>query len=111
MVFVTGGYRAGKRAFVAETFGYTPSEFSDSIACDSPIVYDLQDVEITSIEEVLLNLSSKQVVICNELGCGVVPIDKSLREKRELVGKLCIEIAKKADEVYRVYAGIGVRIK
>lgn len=111
MIFVTGGYQAGKRQFVIDELGYTQNDLSFDIVTDSKVLYNLQDIYVTDIDQTLQLLKHKEVIICNELGCGVVPIDKDLRRKRDLIGKLCVEIAKKADEVYRVYSGIGVKIK
>lgn len=51
------------------------------------------------------------VVICNEVGCGIIPSEKNEREYREAVGRIACCIAKKADVVYRVEAGIASRIK
>jgi len=51
------------------------------------------------------------VIICDEMGSGLVPIDAFQREYRDTVGKICCELAKKADTVTRVYCGIGTVIK
>ena len=48
-------------------------------------------------------LENYDVVISDEIGNGIVPLDKFERIWRE--------IAKASDEVYRIYAGISVRIK
>lgn len=51
------------------------------------------------------------VVTANEIGCGIIPIEKGERLWRERCGRLCCRIAELSDEVIRVTAGIGVRIK
>ena len=51
------------------------------------------------------------VVIANEIGCGVVPIDKNDRAWREAAGRALCVLAQKAETVTRVVCGIGVRIK
>lgn len=51
------------------------------------------------------------IIVSNELGCGVVPMDKKDRLWREAVGRICTCIAAEADEVVRVVCGVGVRIK
>ena len=51
------------------------------------------------------------VIINNEVGYGVVPIDKNERLFRELNGRFNIRIAQSSDEVYRVVSGICTRIK
>ena len=51
------------------------------------------------------------VIISDDIGNGVVPLDKTDRKWREICGRVLIEIAKEATEVHRVILGIGQRIK
>ncbi|SEK36041.1 adenosylcobinamide kinase /adenosylcobinamide-phosphate guanylyltransferase [Pseudobutyrivibrio ruminis] len=51
------------------------------------------------------------VLIADELGNGVVPMDEKDIEWREVSGRILIELAKEAEEVHRVVLGIGQRIK
>ncbi len=51
------------------------------------------------------------IVICDEIGNGIVPIDAFERDYREKTGRLLIELAKKAESVERVICGIGQKIK
>ena len=51
------------------------------------------------------------VVVTNEVGSGVVPIDPGERAWREAVGRALCVIAQAADQVVYVTCGIGVRIK
>lgn len=51
------------------------------------------------------------VVICDEVGCGVVPMDAFERAWREKVGRVCCYFAKEAAQVIRVVCGVGKRIK
>ena len=51
------------------------------------------------------------VLICDEVGCGVTPLDRGDREWREQVGRACCRLAAEAEAVYRVHCGVGVRIK
>lgn len=50
-------------------------------------------------------------VTCNEVGCGVVPIDRADEAYREAVGRLCCVLAEQADAVVRVTAGLPQYIK
>lgn len=54
---------------------------------------------------------SNCIVICDEVGNGIVPIEAFEREYRERTGRLLIEIAKQAEEVERVICGIGQKLK
>lgn len=51
------------------------------------------------------------IVIADEIGNGIVPLDAFEREYREQTGRAEILLAKKADEVVRVICGIGQKIK
>lgn len=51
------------------------------------------------------------VIVANEIGNGVVPMDPFERKWREETGRMLCELAKDADEVYRIYSGIPVQIK
>ncbi|WP_125114783.1 bifunctional adenosylcobinamide kinase/adenosylcobinamide-phosphate guanylyltransferase [Agathobaculum sp. Marseille-P7918] len=50
-------------------------------------------------------------VTCDEVGCGVVPIDRADEAYREAVGRLCCALAEQADAVVRVTAGLPQYIK
>lgn len=108
---IIGGARCGKRAYAAQ-LGYGSEQMSNRLD-DAPVLYDLQALLRQSVdyEALLLALCQKQVVICNEIGCGVVPVDEAERAWREAVGRTCCALALKAEMVVRVQCGIGVVIK
>lgn len=107
MILIIGGFAAGKRAYARDVLGYRESEFSRDPADGAPVLYDLQDLPDVTVEM----LRGKEVVICNEVGCGLVPMDPAERERREQTGRLCIALAKEADRVIRVVCGVGTVIK
>ena len=51
------------------------------------------------------------IIISDEVGNGIVPMEKAEREYRECLGRILIEAAKRADRVERVMCGLGQRIK
>ena len=51
------------------------------------------------------------IIICDELGNGIVPIKKQERVWREQTGRLMIELAKQAERVERILCGLGQRLK
>ena len=51
------------------------------------------------------------VVVANEVGAGVVPMNREDRAFREAVGRALCVIAQKAESVTRCVCGLGVRIK
>lgn len=63
------------------------------------------------LRERLRRENPQAVILCDEVGCGVVPVDKREREYREYTGRLMTELAEDADEVVQVLCGLGRRIK
>lgn len=57
------------------------------------------------------NNRNLQLLISDEIGYGLVPIDDFEREYREFHGRVMTELAEKADRVERVVCGIPQRIK
>lgn len=107
MILVIGGYAAGKRDWVHAHLGYLEEDFSRDLDDSRPVLYDLQALDVTDAAQ----LSAKAVVICDEIGCGLVPMDPGERARREQVGRLCIALAKEAEAVVRVVCGVGTVIK
>ncbi|MCM1122487.1 MAG: bifunctional adenosylcobinamide kinase/adenosylcobinamide-phosphate guanylyltransferase [Eubacterium sp.] len=51
------------------------------------------------------------IVISDEVGNGIVPVDPMEREYRERLGRILIQLADRAEGVERVICGIGQTIK
>lgn len=64
-------------------------------------------------EEVLkfMDAYSNSIIISDEIGNGIVPIDAVERAYRERTGRILIELADRACEVERVICGLGWKIK
>lgn len=58
-----------------------------------------------------LDSSENCIIICDEIGNGIVPKDSFERAYRERVGRILVQLAKRAEEVERVICGIGQKIK
>ena len=63
------------------------------------------------IIEKYLEAHPDAVIICDEVGCGVVPIKPNEREWREATGRICCMLAKKASRVDRVFCGLPMTLK
>ena len=61
--------------------------------------------------EKLLNKHPDIVLLCDEVGQGIVPMERADRDYREAVGRTMCVAAQRAEEVYRVVCGIAQRIK
>lgn len=112
MILIIGGAHCGKRDYAAEHFGYDLKQMSDQLD-HAPVLYDLQALlkEYADFEVPWPALRQKQVIICNEVGSGVVPVDDRERKWRETVGRVCCVLAQEAEKVIRVQCGIGTVIK
>ena len=52
-----------------------------------------------------------KIIISDDISCGVIPTDEAMRKYRELVGRSLALLSKNADEVIRVFCGMGTKIK
>lgn len=51
------------------------------------------------------------IIISDEIGCGIVPVEKDERRIREETGRMLCRISSQADKVFRVMCGIPTQIK
>ena len=113
MVLILGGFGAGKRTF-AKTLGFTDAQMSNDPHADAPVLVDLETVvkaDPACAEALLPLLLNKKLVLCREVGSGVIPMDPQEREWREATGRLCCALAERADAVVRVVCGIPTVLK
>ena len=114
MILIVGGLASGKRDYVKKEFGYTDEDMADALLDGRPVLYNLQKLVSAAPDsgaELLNALLAKDVVICNEVGSGVVPVDRTERAVREATGRLCVDLAERADKVVRLCCGIPIIIK
>ena len=64
-----------------------------------------------NVGELLLKKNSGAVVVSEEVGYGLVPVDAFEREYREAVGRICTKLASGSHKITRVICGIGTVIK
>ena len=127
MKLIIGGYAQGKLDYVLTKYHLQENMVWDGILPDNTALRDKQIIvnhfhqwvkqRILDAgcpeEEILSFLDDYKncIIICDEIGNGIVPLDKFEREYRERVGRILIELAKRAEEVERVLCGIGQKIK
>ena len=113
MLLIVGGEGSGKRTF-AKSLGYTQADMADAALDRRPVLFHLEEMAFRDperVEELLPFLEEKEVVICNEVGSGVIPVDRRERAGREAAGRLCILLAQRADGVVRMVSGLPTAIK
>lgn len=127
MKLVIGGYAQGKLNYVLGKY-----DVEASMVYDSEIPEKIEEEKGTVIinhfhnwlktkisyggcpEKEILEFVEKYpncVIISDEVGNGIVPIEAFEREYRERTGRILVELAKRAEEVERVICGIGQKIK
>ena len=126
MILIVGGRKSGKLDFAKNRFGIDESEIADGEICHKEEIFE--KTVIYNFSEIIRRMMKSgenpneffakdidgltdKIIICDEVGSGIVPTEKFDREWRENVGRICIMLAKEADRVYRVYCGIGTLIK
>lgn len=117
MYFIIGGRCSGKRDYVRKKFGLEPKSALEGDF--SGAVYDFhlyirRLMESSGDVEACVNKildSDISVIISDEIGCGIVPVDEFERRYRDCVGQVHRLIAERAESVVRVVCGIGVRLK
>lgn len=114
MILVVGAMTSGKRTYVTQLLGFTQEEIADGILDEKPVLYNLQNLVAQNPEKsmgLLEELLQKEVVICNEVGSGIIPTERNERLAREATGRLCNALAQKSDKVIRIVCGIPTVIK
>lgn len=113
MILVIGGRAQGKLAFAKKELGVT--DYSDGTLGDADCVRNLAEAVRRGTDrtalDAYLDRHPDAVILCDEVGCGIVPMEREERELRESVGRLCCYLAERAEHVYRVFCGIGTKIK
>ena len=126
MILVIGGTFQGKKEYVKQTFRIADSDMIDGATCDLDAVYSAvcvshfhewvkrkldHELDLQAVVERFKMENPDVIIISNELGYGLVPIEKFDRLYRETTGRICTRLAEEAKEVHRVICGIGQVIK
>ena len=85
----------------------------DTITADDAITVDTTAKTMPAVEIIndIYEANPDIILICDEVGGGIVPLKKEDRIYREAVGRVCTSLAAKSSRVVRVICGIGTVIK
>lgn len=122
MIFVSGGSFSGKEDFVFEKF-----DLKNKAVCSGKdvlledifsfdVIFEFQELirrfyDVPDLEKILTEKTNFEIIVCDEVGLGIVPVLKKERDFRELVGRIGCYIAQNADTVVYVTMGIPKVIK
>jgi adenosylcobinamide kinase/adenosylcobinamide-phosphate guanylyltransferase len=110
MIFITGGAYQGKYSYAQHSFD---TDYHIINAYHNTVRIQMEEGKnpIEEAEKLLEGDTEKLIIICDEVGAGIVPMDEFEREYRENVGRTACFFAQKAERVLRIICGISVEIK
>lgn len=125
MTFITGGAYQGKTEFAIDNFGFSESEIAEGsdeieILLSAKCIRNFENFVYAVTEsagnavtaaEAILSKNPDVVIIMNEVGGGIIPLEKSERKKREAVGQTGCMLAEKAEMAVRLVCGIPTVLK
>ncbi len=126
MKMIIGGAYQGQIQWAKEH--YTDITWIDGNSCPLEAVFSCQgiydfhmliqrmlqndrDLSAKEFAEKLILENTELIIVSNEVGYGLVPVDAFDRTWREVTGRVCTELAAFSDEVTRVVMGIGIPLK
>lgn len=128
MEFYIGGYAQGKLEYLLQKYPQQELEIwdgaevmKDKAHTEKKIVWNHFHLWVRTMleegqnpEQALWEFLSEYpdcVIISDEIGNGIVPIEQQEREYRERLGRIQTALAKKAERVERILCGMGQRLK
>lgn len=126
MIIITGGAFSGKKDYAKKRFGFSDEEILNGGNCSLNAVFSAkciadyqlivkrlleENADVQTFTERLCRENPNAVVIINEIGAGIIPLEKSDRIWREETGRSGCLIARNSSEVIRLACGIPTTIK
>ena len=120
MELVIGGKSQGKLKYILNLYDLKKEDVVSGKLENAFVIDHLESFIYFSLKEGIepekdildfVNCNPNSIFICNEVGCGIVPIDKFERKYRERVGQICCILASMSSKVHRVVSGVGSLIK
>lgn len=123
MKLIIGGCAQGKLQYAIETYGakdwiladgFLPEE-GQKVIIDHFHLWVRRAMEQGECPEEQIKTYVEEhpecIIISDEIGNGLVPVDSFERAYRERTGRILVDLAKEAEEVERVICGMGMKIK
>jgi adenosyl cobinamide kinase/adenosyl cobinamide phosphate guanylyltransferase len=110
MILIIGGKGQGKLNYVLQKTGLSRDQVAETLHTDRSVIYHLEQI-VRNNPELSVDDLPDGILICDEVGCGVVPLSPEERDWRERTGRLCCAIAQRADRVERIFCGIPMVLK
>lgn len=110
MVLIIGGAYQGKHDCQREQYPIRDGGLVDDLHLWVRQRLETGGDPLGELKDRLDSLRDK-VIICEDISCGVVPVDSLDRQWRETTGRCAALLASRADRVVRVFCGIPTIIK
>jgi len=109
MKLIIGGAYQGKREYAKKTYG----ENARLVVDFHLFTLDLIKKGVEPVSHIHEHLAEYKdaIIICDDIFCGIVPTSPLERKWRESLGRTLALIAGESDEVVRVFAGLGMKLK
>ncbi|MCQ2295124.1 MAG: bifunctional adenosylcobinamide kinase/adenosylcobinamide-phosphate guanylyltransferase [Bacteroidales bacterium] len=122
MILIIGGAYQGKLDYAKAQYQLSPSDILDCAQLPPDATPTLNQRCIYHYEAYLelcmkqgveprTTFEADQIVIIEDVSCGVVPMDAHLRAWREVCGKIASALARQADSVVRIFCGLPLALK
>lgn len=124
MVLITGGAYQGKLQYAREAYGL---QDADIFTCEGQKI-DFSRRCVDKLEEYVYACTQAgvdprpyleenkekwkdSVILCQDIFCGVVPVEADQRAWRQETARLCQYLSREADSVIRMFCGLAQRLK
>lgn len=111
-----GGKSQGKREYMIKKYNIGEDVICDGKSCtpqeleEAAFIDELHEF-IRRFPQWEPTFRRDAVIICDEVGNGIVPVDREERRWRDAVGRIGCRISAEADTVTRLVFGIPVALK
>lgn len=124
MILIYGGAYQGKTAYAMEKYNLSSEDFytceGTEIGFDRKAVTHLERFTLACVRQgvdaVELLRSQKAewqntVFLCEDMSCGVVPMEAENRRWRNETGRVCQYLSREASRVVRIFCGLEQVLK
>lgn len=126
MILIFGGAYQGKLDYALNNYNLTEKDVYHCdmetmvINFDKKIIADMEKFVLACVREDInakeclednIERMRDKIIIFDDISQGVVPMDKIERAWREMTGRCMTYMGQEADEVIRVFCGIGSKVK
>lgn len=123
MIFIFGGAYQGKKEYAIDSLGaetvFCCNE-TEIPAFNADVICDIEKFVLKCVRDGIEAAEyfkekkkewQDKILILTDISQGIVPMEAELRAMREMNGRLMLYLAGEAESVYRVFCGIGKKVK